>query len=73
MKYKVYFENRFDERIFLDEVKNEEEIYQVIKNDIAARAQPSFQWYYTRTWTREDGEKVFDVGSHVEQYVAVPS
>ena len=70
--YRVYFENRFDERIFLDEVKNEEEIYQTIKKDISVRAQPSFEWHYTRTWTRDNGEKIYDVGSHVEYYIAVP-
>lgn len=70
--YKVYFENRFDERIFLDEAKNEEEIYGIIKNDIAVRAQPSFKWYYTRVRTTEDGEKIYDVGSHSEFYIAVP-
>ena len=48
-------------------------IYQTIKQDISTRAQPSFKWYYTRTWTGDNGEKVFDVGSHVEYYVAVPS
>lgn len=70
--YNVYFENRFEERIFLDYVKTEEEIYSVIKRDIKARAQPSFEWYYTRTWTRDSGEKVYDVGSHSEFYIAVP-
>lgn len=71
--YKVYFENRYEERIFLDYVKTEEGIYSVIKRDIKTRAQPSFKWYYTRSWTRDDGEKVYDVGSHSEFYIAVPS
>lgn len=71
--YKVYFENRFDERIFLGETKSEEEIYQAIKNDISVRAQPSFKWYYTRIRTTENGEKIYDVGSHTEFYIAVPS
>lgn len=71
--YKVYFENRYEERIFLDCVKTEEGIYSVIKRDIKTRAQPSFEWYYTRTWTREDGEKVYDVGSHSEFYIVVPA
>lgn len=69
--FNVYFENRFDERIFIGEAKSEEEIYQLIKSDISVRAQPSFQWYYTRSWTR-DGEKIYDVGSHTEFYIAVP-
>ena len=69
--FNVYFENRFDERIFIGEAKNEEEIYQLIKSDISVRAQPSFQWYYTRSWTR-DGEKIYDVGSHTEFYIAAP-
>lgn len=72
MKFKVYFENRFEERIFLAEVENEEMIYQTIKQDISTRAQPSFQWHYTRSWTRDNGEKVYDVGSWSEQYIAVP-
>lgn len=70
--FKVYFENRFEERIFLAEVKDEEMIYQTIKQDISERAQPSFQWHYTRSWTRDNGEKVYDVGSWSEQYIAVP-
>ena len=69
--FNVYFENRFEERIFIGEAKNEEEIYQLIKSDIAVRAQPSFQWHYTRSWTRDNGEIVMDVGSHVEFYIAV--
>lgn len=70
--FNVYFENRFEERIFIGEVKDEKEIYQLIKSDIAVRAQPSFQWYYTRSWTRDNGEIVMDVGSYVEFYIAVP-
>ena len=70
--YNVYFENRYEERIFLDCVKTEKEIYSIIKRDIKTRAQPSFQWYYTRSWTRDNGEIVMDVGSHVEFYIAVP-
>ena len=70
--YNVYFENRFEKRIFLDCVKTKEEIYSVIEKDIKTRAQPSFQWYYTRSWTRDNGEIVMDVGSYVEFYIAVP-
>ena len=70
--YNVYFENRFEERIFIGEAKGEKEIYQLVKLDISLRAQPSFQWYYTRSWVRENGEIVIDVGSHVEFYIAVP-
>ena len=66
--FKVYFENRFEERIFLAEVENEEMIYQTIKQDISTRAQPSFQWNYTR----DNGEKVYDCGSWCEFYIAVP-
>lgn len=69
--FNVYFENRFEERIFIGEAKNEEEIYQLIKSDISVRAQPNFQWYYTRSWER-DGEKIYDVGSHTEFYIAAP-
>ena len=70
--YSVYFENRYEERIFLDCVKTKEEIYSVIEKDIKARAQPSFEWYYTRSWTRDNGEIVIDVSSHCEFYIAVP-
>ena len=70
--YKVYFENRFEERIFIGEASNEEEIHQLIKSDISIRAQPSFQWHYTRSWTQDNGEKVYDVSSHSEFYIAVP-
>ena len=70
--FKVYFENRFEELIYLAEAKDDNEIYQIVKEDISTRAQPSFKWYYTRTWTRDSGEKVYDVGSHSEFYIAVP-
>ena len=70
--FKVYFENRFEERIFLAEVEDEKMIYQTIKQDISERAQPSFKWHYTRSWTRDNGEKVYDVSSHSEFYIAVP-
>ena len=70
--YNVYFENRYEERIFIGEVKDEKEIYQLIKSDIAVRAQPSFQWYYTRSWTRDNGEIVMDIGSYCEFYIAIP-
>ena len=70
--FKVYFENRFEERIFLAEAENEEMIYQTIKQDISTRAQPSFQWRYTRSWTCDNGEKVYDCGSWCEFYIAVP-
>ena len=69
--FKVYFENRFEERIFIGEVEDEKEIYQLIKSDISTRAQSSFQWHYTRTWKRENGETVYDVGSWSEYYIAI--
>ena len=67
---KVFFENRFEQRIPIGEVEEESDIYEVIKNDLSKRAQPSFQWHYTRTWKRENGEIVFDVGSWSEYYIA---
>lgn len=70
--FKVYFENRFEERIFIGEVENETDIYNVIKKDITVRAQPSFVWHYTRSWMNMKGEKVYDVSSHSEFYIAVP-
>lgn len=70
--FNVYFENRFDERIFIGEAKDDDQIYQLIKQDISVRAKPSFQWCYTRTWTNKDGEKTYDVGSWSEFYIAVP-
>lgn len=70
--FKVYFENRFEERIFIGEAEDNKQIYELIKQDISTRAQPSFKWYYTRSWTRENGEIVMDVSSHSEFYIAVP-
>lgn len=70
--FKVYFENRFEERIFIGEAKDDKEIYKLIKQDISQRAQPSFEWYYTRTWTQDNGEIVYDCGSWCEFYIAVP-
>lgn len=70
--FKVYFENRFEERIFIGEAQSEVDIYNVIKKDILVRAQPSFVWHYTRSWTNMKGEKVYDVSSHSEFYIAVP-
>lgn len=68
----VYFENRFEERIPIGSAETEAEIYELIKKDISERAQPSFKWYYTRSWTRENGETVYDVSSHSEFYIAGP-
>lgn len=70
--FKVYFENRFEERIFIGEAKDDKEIYKLIKQDISQRAQPSFEWYYTRTWTQDNSEIVYDCGSWCEYYIAVP-
>ena len=70
--FKVYFENRFEERFLIGEAKNDDEIYELIKQDISTRAQPSFEWRYTRTWTKDDGEIVYDCGSWCEFYIAVP-
>ena len=70
--FNIYFENRFEERFFIGEAKDEKEIYELIKSDISVRAQPSFKWHYIRTWTRDNGERIYDVSSHSEFYIAVP-
>lgn len=70
--FKVYFENRFEKRFFIDTATNEAEICKLIKRDLSIRARSEFKWYYTRSWTRENGEIVYDVGSWCEYYIAVP-
>ena len=69
--YKVYFENRFEERIFIGEASNEEEIHQTWQTDLKNR-NPNYKVYYFRSWTNNEGEKVIDCGSHCEYYIAVP-
>ena len=70
-RYNLFFENRFGERFFIEEVQ-ENKIFLAIAKDLETRAHAGFQWHYTRTWENENKEKIIDVGSHTENYLAVP-
>ena len=69
--FKVYFENRFEERIFIGEAQSEEEIHKIWQKDLSNR-NPNYKVYYFRSWINNHGEKVIDCGSHCEYYIAVP-
>lgn len=70
--YKVYFENRFGDRIFIGNTMNKDEIINIIHADLYTRAKPSFKCHYVRSWINDAGEIIFDVSSHSEFYIAVP-
>ena len=67
----LWFENTYGERRVIAECKNFEEVNAEIDKFIAnanarkARGHKPFKRYYTRIWN-ENGQSVFDVGSHTE-------
>ena len=71
MNYKLYFQNSRNQRIFISDVENKENITQLIYKDLEVRAQPSFKCYYIRYWAHENGEIIYDCGSWSEFYIAV--
>ena len=64
---KLYFENSYGEERVIAEVKNEQEAMKEIKKFLDDH---NYKSYYTRTWMRNQNEKVYDVGSHSEFFIA---
>ena len=69
---KLYFEDRYGERrVIATNITEEQvgiEIIKFIKKQNEGRAKP-FKSYYTRSWTNEKGETVYDVGSWSEFFI----
>lgn len=63
---KLIFENSYGEERVIAEVHSEEEVYKEINKFCDEH---NFKSYYTRTWMRNNNEKVFDVGSHSEFFI----
>ena len=64
---KLYFENSYGEERVVAEVKNEQEAMKEINKFLDDH---NYKLYYTRTWMRNQNEKVYDVGSHSEFFIA---
>lgn len=60
---KLYFENSYGERRIIAEPKTEQEAMKEIHKFCDDR---NFKIYYVRNWRNNQGEKVYDVGSHTE-------
>lgn len=63
---KLYFENSYGKERLIAEVQNEEEAFKEIHKFLDDH---NYKSYYTRTWMRNNNEKVYDVGSHSEFFV----
>lgn len=63
---KLYFENSYGIERVIAEVANEEEAYKEIKKFLDDH---NYKSYYTRSWMRNNNEKIYDVGSHTEFFI----
>lgn len=73
---KLYFENSWEERRLIAQPQTEAEVMQEIHKfiDNCNNSKPEdkkFHSYYIRNWINEDGEYVWDVGSHFEFFIGV--
>ena len=69
MKYALYFQNSKHERRPIGMVESVSEAMKEIKKFL--KQYPNFTSYYTRVWYHsDDNETWFDVGSHIEFFVA---
>lgn len=73
---KLYFENSWEERRLIAQPQTEVEVMQEIHKfiDNCNNGKPEdkkFHNYYIRNWINEDGEYVWDVGSHSEFFIGV--
>lgn len=59
----LYFENSRGQRRVIGNPENEAGAMLIIQTFLADH---NFKSYYTRTWTNQKGEQVYDVGSHTE-------
>lgn len=69
--YKLFFEFPDASRVLVCENINEEDIVSKIYEDMALH-NPNFKIYYVRSWM-ENGNIIYDYGSHVSYYVAMPN
>ena len=63
---KLYFENSYGEEKFIAEVANEQEVSKEIQKFLDRH---NYKSYYTRTWMRNNNEKMYDVGSWSEFFI----
>lgn len=61
----LYFENRYGNRRILDLPKDREDAWRAIKKFCDKK---DYTIPYVRSW-EEDGEEIFDVGSHTEFFI----
>lgn len=69
--YKLFFEFPDASRALVCENINEEDIVSKIYEDMALHS-PNFKIYYVRGWM-QDGNLIYDFGSHSCFYVAMPN
>lgn len=62
----LYFENKYGQHKFIDNITNMESAFIAIKKFLADKG---FQSYYQRYWLEEDDSIKIDVGSHTEFFV----
>lgn len=70
MTFKLFFQNRFEEREFVKQFDDFSMAFSLIHADLHAR-NSNFKSYYTRSWQEKENEWYYDVGSHSEFYVIV--
>ena len=63
---KLYFKNSYGKERVIAEVQNEQEAMKEINKFCKER---NFKIYYTRSWMRNQNEKIYDVGSHSEFFI----
>jgi hypothetical protein len=63
---KLYFEDSWGKERLIAEVENEDEAFKEIHKFLDEH---HYKSYYTRTWMKNEYEKMYDVGSHSEFFV----
>ena len=65
----LYFENSYGKRRVIGRATDENGISKLIRNFLDDH---NYKSYYTRTWINENDnkEKIYDVGSHSEFFIA---
>ena len=69
--YKLFFEFPDASRVLVSEHIDEKDIVSKIYEDMALH-NPDFKIYYVRSWI-QDGNIIYDYGSYVSFYVAIPN
>ena len=65
---KLYFRNSRGERRLIGEPQTREESSKIYHKFCSDR---NFKIYYVRSWTDDNGERWYDVGSHTEFFIEV--